>query len=54
MPAQIVRAEAVADGSGPPALSSQRSPAFGSAKKWDLMLRELYQEFVREHGVAPG
>lgn len=32
----------------------QRPPAFGSAKKWELMLREIYCESVRTHGVAPG
>lgn len=51
---QIVRSEAVADGSGPPPRSAQRPPSFGSAKKWELALREIYADFVREHGVAPG
>ena len=23
-------------------------------KKWELLLRETYADFVREHGVAPG
>lgn len=51
---QIVRREALRDGSGPPPRSAQRPPSFGSVKKWELMLRETYADCVREHGVAPG
>jgi hypothetical protein len=51
---QIVRREALHDGSGPPARSAQRPPSFGSVKKWELLLRETYADLVREHGIAPG
>lgn len=51
---QIVRREALRDGSGPPARSAQRPPSVGSVKKWELLLRETYADLVREHGIAPG